>query len=594
MTTKQNNLERTDYCAAFSAKDEGHEVMLMGWVNTRRDLGSLIFIDLRDRSGIIQLVFNPEEAKECHEKAKKLRQEFVIAVKGIVKKRDKENINAKISTGEIEIAARELFILNEANTPPFAVGEDDSASEELKLKYRYLQLRHPRLQRNLMLRHKLCQATRHYLSNHGFIEVETPFLTKSTPEGARDYLIPSRIHPGNFYALPQSPQLFKQLLMISGYDKYFQIVKCFRDEDLRANRQPEFTQIDIEMSFIAQKDVFKVVEGLMKEIFSMINVTVKLPFPRISYQEAMDKYGTDKPDLRFSLEIKDITEMVKGCQFQLFSKIIEKGGCVKGINLPGKAEKYSSKKIDKLGDYVKSLGAGGLIALKLEEGEIKSPILKYLGEPVAQQVAAAMNAEQGDIILLIADKPHIATEVLGALRLYLAEQEKLANPADWKFVWITDFPLLEIDEEGRLAARHHPFTSPKEEDIKLLETEPMRVGAQAYDLVLNGEEIGGGSIRIHRVDLQRKVFKALGITEKEAQEKFGFLLEALQYGAPPHGGIALGLDRIAMFLCGEDSIRQVIGFPKTTSALCLMTDSPSPVSKVQLDELSIYIKKDKN
>jgi aspartyl-tRNA synthetase len=594
MMTDHNNLKRTDYCAAFSEKDEGREVMLMGWVNTRRDLGSLIFIDLRDRSGIIQLLFNPEAAKECHEKAKKLRQEFVIAVRGIIKKRDKENINPKISTGEIEIAVRELFILNEADTPPFVVGADDSASEELKLKYRYLQLRHPRLQRNLKLRHKLYLATRNHLNNQGFIEVETPFLTKSTPEGARDYLIPSRIHPGYFYALPQSPQLFKQLLMISGYDKYFQIVKCFRDEDLRANRQPEFTQIDIEMSFITQENVFKVVEALMKEIFSIIDVKVNVPFPRISYQKAMQRYGTDKPDLRFSLEIEDITEIVKGSQFQLFSKIIEKGGCVKGINLAGKAEKYSSKKIDKLGEYVKSLGAGGLIALKSEGGEIKSPILKYLSKPIAQQIANNMHAEEGDVIFLIADKPHIATEVLGTLRLYLAEKEKLADSADWKFAWITDFPLLEIDEEGRLAARHHPFTSPKEKDIGLLEKDPMQVEAQAYDLVLNGEEIGGGSIRIHRVDLQKKVFKALGISEKEAQAKFGFLLEALRYGAPPHGGIALGLDRIAMFLCGEDSIRQVIGFPKTTSAICLMTDSPSPVNKQQLDELSICIKKNKN
>lgn len=587
------NLKRTDYCASFSPKDAGRQVTVMGWVNSRRDLGALIFIDLRDRSGIIQIVFNPEKEKVSYEKAKKLRQEFVIAVTGIIKRRAKENINPKISTGEIEIVAQELYILNEANTPPFVIGEKDAASEELMLKYRYLQLRHSRLQRNLIMRHKLYQATRAYLSRQGFLEVETPFLTKSTPEGARDYIIPSRIHPGHFYALPQSPQLFKQLLMISGYDKYFQIVKCFRDEDLRANRQPEFTQIDIEMSFITQEEVFQAVEGLMKEVFSLIGADFTLPFPRISYSEAMERYGTDKPDLRFPLEIVELTEIVKGCKFQLFSRVVEKGGCVKGISLSGAAEKYSSKKIDKLVEFVKASGAGGLITLKLEGGEIKSPILKYLGKQTAEQIATKMKADQGNLILLVADQPQIATEVLGKLRLHLAKEEGLAKPNEWRFVWITDFPLLELDEQGNIAARHHPFTSPKEEDIPLLEKDPMKVEALAYDLVLNGEEIGGGSIRIHRVDLQRKVFKVLGIGEKEAEEKFGFLLEALQYGAPPHGGIALGLDRIAMFLSGEDSIRQVIGFPKTTSALCLMTSSPSRVSKQQLDELSISIKKSK-
>jgi len=595
MTEPLGKEKRSHYCGALQPAAIGTEVMLMGWVHSRRDHGGLIFIDLRDREGIVQISFNPTLAAEAHAKAHSLRSEYVIAVRGKVSARPEGTVNPNLKTGAVEVLADELTILNESKTPPFEIISRHDVSEDIRLKYRYLDLRRPELQSNLMTRHTIVHLTRNYFSAQGFIEIETPFLTKSTPEGARDYLVPSRVNPGRFYALPQSPQLFKQLLMVSGYDRYYQVVKCFRDEDLRADRQPEFTQIDVELSFVSEEDIYALIEGLLVILFQEVKqLSLPRPFPRLTYQEALSRYGLDKPDTRFALELKGLTACLATSSFKVFAQAAA-GGIILGLNAKGCAE-FSRKELDDLAGLAQIYGAQGLAWFKITAEGLQSPIAKFLGEQERESLLRELDGCPGDLLLVVADaKPKVAYTALGQLRLYLGQKLRLVDRERWCPLWVTDFPLLEYnEEEKRFEALHHPFTSPAEEHLVYLREDPGRVKARAYDLVLNGNEIGGGSIRIHRKEVQQAMFAALAIGEDEAHSKFGFLLEALEFGAPPHGGIALGLDRLVMLLCGIDSIRDVIAFPKTQKATCLMSDAPSAVSDKQLQELYLRTVTPKN
>ncbi|MEJ6952057.1 aspartate--tRNA ligase [Natronospora cellulosivora (SeqCode)] len=589
MLKRKEKLKRTHQCTSLSKANAGEEVVITGWVQKRRDFGGMIFIDLRDRSGIVQVVFNPDIDAESFEKANKLRSEYVIVVSGQVEVRPEGNVNEEMLTGEIEINALKLEVLDSAKTPPFLIMDDVDASEDLRLKYRYLDLRRPLMKDIIGLRHKVMKRTRDFLDSQGFWEIETPILTKSSPEGARDYLVPSRVNPGSFFALPQSPQLFKQMLMLSGMEKYFQIARCFRDEDLRANRQPEFTQIDIEMSFIEEEDIFSLTDGLIRSLFELVDIEVPKKIPMMTYDEAIDRFGSDKPDLRFGMELHNVTSVLEDSEFKVFSATIKNGGQVKGINFKGGASS-PRRKIDEYTEFVKNYQAKGLAWVALKDDEIKSPIAKFLSEEEIDNLISSLNAEQGDLLLFVADKPKVVANSLANLRLKIAKDEELIEDNSYEFLWIVDFPMFEYDEEeDRCVALHHPFTSPLEEDIHLLETNPLKVKSKAYDLVLNGEEVGGGSIRIHNRNLQEKIFAALKIDEDEANDKFGYLLEAFEYGTPPHGGIAFGLDRLIMILSGTDSIRDVIAFPKTQKATSPMTKSPSSVSLKQLDELGIRV-----
>jgi len=582
--------KRSCYCGEPRVDGVGRELILGGWVQRRRDHGGLIFVDLRDRSGVIQVVFNPEIDPASHEKAKQIRSEDVLAVRGSLTKRPPETVNRELSTGEVEISVRELRLLNASQVPPFLIEDETDANENTRLKYRYLDLRRPQSLGRLLLRYRMTKKIRDYLDSKGFIEVETPVLTKSTPEGARDYLVPSRIYPGKFYALPQSPQLFKQILMVGGLDRYFQIVRCFRDEDLRADRQPEFTQLDMEMSFVQPEDVIDMVEGMITVLFKELKgIELKRPFPRLSWEETRSRYGTDKPDLRFSLELIDFSSAFKGSQVKIFSGAIEKGGLVKGIKVAGGAN-LSRKELDDLTAFVGQYGAKGLAWIKFTEGDWQSPIAKFLSEKERGEILSLTRAKSGDILFFVADEPKVVYEALANLRLHLGEKLGLISEKDYSLLWVVDFPLLEYDpEEKRHVSVHHPFTAPLEEDLPLLEREPLKVRSKAYDLVLNGVEIGGGSVRIHQVELQKQMLGLLGIGPEEAKEKFGFFLEALSFGAPPHGGIAFGIDRMAMILSGARSLRDVIAFPKSQRAVCLLTDAPSSVDAKQLKELGIKI-----
>ena len=591
MAESMVGLKRSHRCTEVSNANIGEEITVMGWVQKRRNLGSLIFIDLRDRSGILQIVFDENDVqKEGFEKAETLRSEFVIAVKGKVTKRGGA-INENLKTGDIEIRATELRILSEALTPPFPIEDGITTKDDLRLKYRYLDLRRPCLQKNLIMRSKTATLVRTFLDQEGFLEIETPMLTKSTPEGARDYLVPSRVHPGNFYALPQSPQLFKQLLMCSGYDRYFQIVKCFRDEDLRADRQPEFTQIDMELSFVDVDDVIDVNERLLAKMFKeILDVEITLPIQRMTWQEAMDRFGSDKPDTRFGMELKDVSKVVEGCGFGVFTGALENGGSVRGINAVGQGA-MPRKKIDALVEVAKTYGAKGLAYLAInEDGTYKSSFSKFMTEEELAKLVEAMEGKPGDLLLFAADKNDVVWAVLGALRLHIADELGLLDKNQFNFLWITEFPLLEWNEEqNRFVAKHHPFTMPMDEDLQYLDSDPGRVRAKAYDIVLNGTEIGGGSVRIYQSDVQEKMFEVLGFTKEEAYERFGFLLNAFKYGVPPHAGLAYGLDRLIMLMAKEDSIREVIAFPKIKDASCLMTDAPNVVDDKQLEELAIAI-----
>ncbi|MFO7819423.1 MAG: aspartate--tRNA ligase [Halanaerobacter sp.] len=580
---------RTDYCGEITKAEAGTEVTLMGWVQRRRDHGGVIFTDLRDRFGLVQVVFSPEVNEETFELADELRKEYVIAVQGKVKERPEAMVNEELATGEVEVSVDKLRILAEAETPPFLIDDEIKTSEKLRLEHRYLDLRRNPMQDNIELRHNVKQAVRSYLDEHRFLEVETPMLTKSTPEGARDFLVPSRVNKGRFYALPQSPQLFKQLLMVSGMDRYFQITRCFRDEDLRADRQPEFTQIDIEMSFMKQEEILDMIEGMIEEVFATAEIEEELDFPQMSYEEAVRRYGTDRPDTRFGMELKDLSEVVADSEFNVFSGTVAEGGQVKGINAKGCAD-FSRGDIDKLTDFVAEYGAKGLAWIKVREDGVDSPIAKFLSEEEIEGILAKMDAKPGDLLLFVADNPKVVAASLANLRLKLAKELDLIPEDEFDFLWVTDFPLLEWDgEEERYISLHHPFTMPKEEDIELLDEEPGEVKSQAYDLVLNGVEIGGGSIRIHDIELQKKIFELLDMDEEEVEEKFSFLLEAFKYGAPPHGGIAFGLDRLIMLLGNLETIRDVIAFPKTQRATCPLTDAPSDVGEEQLEELALEL-----
>lgn len=582
--------KRTMMCGSLRAADAGKEVILMGWVQRRRDHGGLIFVDLRDREGITQVVFSPEVDQEAFAKAEAIRNEYVIAVKGEVRLRPEGTVNPNLATGEVEVYAREVKVLNGAKTPPFYIQDNIDVDENLRLRYRYLDLRRPEMQRALGLRHRLVKTIRDYLDARGFWEIETPMLTKSTPEGARDYLVPSRVNPGKFFALPQSPQIFKQILMVAGMDKYFQIVRCFRDEDLRSDRQPEFTQLDLEMSFVEREEVLTLMEEMIAEVVrTTLGREVPTPFPRLTYAEAMARYGSDKPDTRFGMELVDLTDIAAGCEFKVFRAAADNGGVVKAINAKGCAH-FSRKELDELTQYVAIYGAKGLAYIQMTPEGPKSPIAKFFKEEELQAILERLGAETGDLLLFGADTPRIVADSLGHLRVHLAEKLGLIDPEAMNFLWVIDFPLLEWDEEEkRYVAMHHPFTSPMDEDLELMDTDPGRVRAKAYDMVLNGVEIGGGSIRIHRRDVQEKMFRLLGLSQEEAVEKFGFMLEAFEYGTPPHGGIAFGIDRLVMLLAGRDTIRDVIAFPKTQSASCLMTGAPSEVSAKQLKELHIKL-----
>lgn len=593
MAESMRGMKRTCRCAELSEKNIGEEVTMMGWVQKQRNKGGIIFVDMRDRSGILQVIFEDGEINEADfAKAEKLRSEFVIAVKGKVTARSGA-VNENLATGAIELRAEELRVLSESDTPPFPIEADSKTKEELRLKYRYLDLRRPDLQRNLIMRSKVATLIRQFLADEGFLEIETPMLTKSTPEGARDYLVPSRVHPGTFYALPQSPQLFKQLLMCSGYDRYFQLARCFRDEDLRADRQPEFTQVDMELSFVDEDDVMDVNERLLQKLFKeILDVDIELPIQRMTWQEAMDRFGSDKPDLRFGMELKDVSEVVKGCGFSVFTGALENGGSVRGINAKGQGG-MPRKKIDALVKFAKDFGAKGLAYLAInEDGTYKSSFAKFMTDDELKALVDAMEGEPGDLLLFAADKNKIVWDVLGNLRLEIAKNLDLLDKNVYKFLWVTEFPEFEYSEEqGRYLAMHHPFTMPFEDDIQYLESNPEKVRARAYDIVLNGTEIGGGSIRIHQDDVQEKMLRALGFTDEKAHEQFGFLLDAFKYGVPPHAGLAYGLDRLVMIMAHEDSIRDVIAFPKIKDASCLMTDAPNVVDDKQLEELSLEIAK---
>lgn len=591
-------MHRSCGCGRVTEKDCGKELTLAGWVNTRRDHGGLIFIDLRDRSGIVQVVMSPQYGKDAFHKAEDVRSEYVLAIRGIVRERSPETVNPKMQTGKIEVVVSEMRVLNKAKTPPFYVEDGIDVDETVRLKHRYIDLRRPEMQRNLIMRHKIVHEMRQFLDAHDFLEVETPILTKSTPEGARDYLVPSRVNPGKFYALPQSPQLFKQLLMVSGLEKYFQIARCFRDEDLRADRQPEFTQLDIELSFEDQDFILDLMEHMMQRIFkNVLNVDIQIPFKRITWDDAMNLYGSDKPDLRFDMHFYDISDLLRDTGFKVFRNVLDNGGIVKAITVKGDAA-IPRRELDGLVDYVGNYGAKGLAWIGLnKDGSLKCQITKFLGEDKIREIGKFCEAENGDLILIIADKPKVVAQALGELRLEMARRMNLIDENEFCFRWVTDFPMFEYSEEDkRWVAEHHPFTAPRDEDVQYLLTDPSKVYAKAYDMVLNGVEAGGGSLRIYQEELQEKVFKAIGITHEEAQEKFGFLLDAFRYGAPPHAGIALGLDRLVMLMLRLGSIRDVIAFPKTQSAIDQMTQAPSEVVDMQLKELHIRVdvKKEKN
>ena len=584
-------LKRTHTCNELKAAEIGQVICLNGWVKSRRDHGGLLFIDLRDRYGLTQIVFNPQTNKSLHQAGEQLKPEYVIAVKGTVKQRPDGTVNPKLDTGEIEVAVTELEVLSASATPPFEIEGDDLPSSEIRLKYRYIDIRRQEMKDNLINRHRITQAIRGYFDRHGFIDLETPYLTKSTPEGARDYLVPSRMFPGQFFALPQSPQLFKQLFMVAGMDKYFQIVRCFRDEDLRSERQPEFTQVDVEMSFVDEKDVQGIVEGMATEIFDrVLNKKLETPFKTITYQEAMASYGTDKPDLRFGLPLVEVTDLMKGIDFKVFQSVIKQGGIIKGLKAKRK-DPFSRKDIDGLTELVKEYGAKGLVALKVENGKLSGAVAKFFKPEVQAELIKKLDAGDGDLVMMVADQPGVANLSLAALRNHLGEKLGLIKSGEFNFCWVVDFPLFVLDQETKkLTSKHHPFTAPHADDLARLEQEPLTVKARAYDLVLNGEEVAGGSIRIHSAELQQKIFKLLGISDSEAKEKFGFLLEAFKYGVPPHGGIAIGLDRFVRLLLGRASIREVIPFPKTTSSQCLLTGAPEKVDQKQLDELGLDLK----
>ena len=585
--------QRTTYCGLITESYLGQEVTLKGWVHNRRDLGGLIFVDVRDREGVVQVVFNPDFSKEALAIAERIRSEYVVEIKGTVTKRDEETVNPKIKTGQVEVQASEITIINKSETPPFSINDENlNVDENIRLKYRYLDLRREQFAQTFKLRHRTTQAIRRYLDDSGFYDIETPVLTKSTPEGARDYLVPSRVHEGEFYALPQSPQLFKQLLMMSGFDKYYQIVKCFRDEDLRADRQPEFTQVDIEMSFVEQEDVIQLGEQMLKSVMKDVKgISIEEAFPRMTYAEAMERYGSDKPDTRFGMELIDVSELGQVMDFKVFKGAVENGGQVKAIVVEDGADKYTRKDIDGLTEFVNIYGAKGLAWVKVVEDGLNGPIARFFDETHVEKLQSLTQAKAGDLVLFVADSKDVVAQSLGALRVKLAKELNLLDPNQFNFLWVTDWPLLEYDDEShRYVAAHHPFTSPKPEDLDRLQSAPETVQAQAYDIVLNGFELGGGSIRIHDGEIQSKMFKALGFSEESAQEQFGFLLDAFKFGAPPHGGIALGLDRLVMLLTGASNLRDTIAFPKTASATDLLTDAPSEVSEKQLDELSLRIK----